>query len=868
MYLRVITLFTLLFIATILGAQATDLFFSEYGEPTSGNSKVLEIFNGTGAPVNLTGYSVKLATNGGNWSNNVNLSGTLANNACYVIANAGSIAEVLALADTTSTVTYFNGNDALGLFHNGTIIDAIGIQGVDPTTGWAVAGIAAATKDHTLIRKPNVISPNPDFTASAGTDANNSEWIVQDYSYTNLGQHTFTPGGEMVAMPSFNPPAGVYYTPQQVTISCATENATIYYTTDGTEPSQTSTQYTTPINVTQNITIKARAFKPSIDPSPIATAIYSFAVTVNNIAALRSQTADNSTVYRLSGEAILTYQQTFRNQKYIQDATAAILIDDLTGIITTTYNINDGITGISGKLSEYGNMLQFVPAANPGAATSSGNVINPAVITVAQMNNSFEQYESQLVRINSVTFDTTGNFANGTTYPIHDSSASARFRTSFYDMDYITTPIPTSAMHVTGILNARADGNYISSRSLADMVPATTDPIISVLVPNGGEVWEQETNHAISWVSYNFTSNVKIELLDGATPTVLAASVENNGSWDWTIGTDIAAGTNYKIRVSDASDGNPVDESNATFTIAAAPTYVDVASLSELRSQTADGSTIYRVTGQMIVTFTQSFRNEKYVQDNNGAILIDDNAHVITTSYNIGDAIHNLTGTMSEYGNMLQFAPIADPGPATSTGNEINVHVITTADMASNFDQYESQLVKINACICDTTGSFANGLTYRFHDSVGTAYIRTTFYDVNYINTVIPSEEINIVGILNARTYGNYITPRSLADIVNTDVCDNVMNEAVVLKGNYPNPFNPSTSISFSIAKASPVELTIYNTKGQIVKTLIKENMTAGLHTIAWNGKDVKGNTAASGIYFIQLKSSNVVKTSKAILLK
>ncbi|MDZ4183223.1 MAG: hypothetical protein U1B83_10135, partial [Candidatus Cloacimonadaceae bacterium] len=87
-------------------------------------------------------------------------------------------------------------------------------------------------------------------------------------------------------------------------------------------------------------------------------------VAVANIAALRAS-ATGSTVYTLTGEAVLTFKQTFRNQKFIQDATAAILVDDLNNIITTVYNIGDGITGISGTLTEFGGMKQFTPTANP-----------------------------------------------------------------------------------------------------------------------------------------------------------------------------------------------------------------------------------------------------------------------------------------------------------------------------------------------------------------------------------------------------------------------------------------------------------------------------------------------------------------------
>ncbi|MCD8480418.1 MAG: hypothetical protein LRZ88_09485 [Candidatus Cloacimonetes bacterium] len=108
------------------------------------------------------------------------LSGTLAPGDVYVIANASAVAEILAEADITATVTYFNGDDALALrcMNPDTIIDVIGEIGNDPGSGWAVAGVDNATVDKTLIRKPTVTTGNTDWAAQQGTDADDSEWIV------------------------------------------------------------------------------------------------------------------------------------------------------------------------------------------------------------------------------------------------------------------------------------------------------------------------------------------------------------------------------------------------------------------------------------------------------------------------------------------------------------------------------------------------------------------------------------------------------------------------------------------------------------------------------------------------------------------
>jgi len=89
------------------------------------------------------------------------------------------------------------------------------------------------------------------------------------------------------------------------------------------------------------------------------------------------------------------------------------------------------------------------------------------------------------------------------------------------------------------------------------------------------------------------------------------------------------------------------------------------------------------------------------------------------------------------------------------------------------------------------------------------------------------------------------------------------------LIGNYPNPFNPETTISFSVAQTSSlVNVEIFNIKGQKVKQLVNEILPAGRHIAVWNGKDDNGKQAASGIYFYQMKSGDYQKSSKMLLLK
>ncbi len=92
------------------------------------------------------------------------------------------------------------------------------------------------------------------------------------------------------------------------------------------------------------------------------------------------------------------------------------------------------------------------------------------------------------------------------------------------------------------------------------------------------------------------------------------------------------------------------------------------------------------------------------------------------------------------------------------------------------------------------------------------------------------------------------------------------------LIGNYPNPFNPSTSVSFSVANPGPVTINIFNIKGQLVKNLYNSNVSANMINqridVLWHGKDNNGKEVASGVYYTKMKSGNFVEFKKMLLMK
>jgi len=210
------------------------------------------------------------------------------------------------------------------------------------------------------------------------------------------------------------------------------------------------------------VTLELKDAGGSLTPQVLETINFSVGnlTSVSNIAALRAGTVGS--FYTLTGEAILTFQQSFRNQKFIEDGTGGILVDDNSGVLTTVYSVGDGITGITGELGDFNGLLQFIPSADAGAASSTGNTVNPQVITVADLVANPENYESELVAVENVTVDNTPSttWDNGTEYPITQNTDNFTFRATFFDVDYIGLTVPTAAVNIVGLITERNNGSY------------------------------------------------------------------------------------------------------------------------------------------------------------------------------------------------------------------------------------------------------------------------------------------------------------------------------------------------------------------------------------------------------------------------
>jgi len=176
-------------------------YSSEYAEGSS-NNKYLEIYNAGPEAVDLTEYAIPNVSNAptvvGEYEywNTFDAGATIAPGGVYIVAHPSADSSILALANQTLSFLS-NGDDGYALVF-GTelayeVVDWIGDWNGDPGSGWSVAGVANATQDHVLVRKCGITTGNTDWTASAGTTAEDSEWnVLAMDTWDNLGSHQVT----------------------------------------------------------------------------------------------------------------------------------------------------------------------------------------------------------------------------------------------------------------------------------------------------------------------------------------------------------------------------------------------------------------------------------------------------------------------------------------------------------------------------------------------------------------------------------------------------------------------------------------------------------------------------------------------------
>ena len=400
--------------------NATDLLISEYVEGSSYN-KAIEIANFTGASVDLSSYSLRKATNGsGSFSSILNLSGQLANGQVYIIANTSASTAITSVANITeNSVTTFNGNDAIGLFKNGVLIDLVGDQNSSATFA----------QDVTLRRKSSITAPNSSYVTS--------EWDTFTIdTFSDLGTHTMDTAVADTTAPST--PSGLIasnttQTSTDLAWSASTDNVAV----SGYDVYQGSTKIATVTTTSYSVT------------NLTANTGYNFSVRAFDEAGNVSNSSNTVSVTTLpepstNGDLIISeYIEGSSNNKAIEIANLSGATVDLSEYSLRKATNGSGsftsVLNLSGQLADG----DVYVVANSSATTAILNVANitEASVTTFNGNDAIGLFKNGVLLDLIGNPSSSANFAQDVTLQRKSTitSPNATYTTSEWDVLSIDT---------------------------------------------------------------------------------------------------------------------------------------------------------------------------------------------------------------------------------------------------------------------------------------------------------------------------------------------------------------------------------------------------------------------------------------------
>ena len=247
------------------------------------------------------------------------------------------------------------------------------------------------------------------FTNNTGSGTGHGTFYVSNVILTEGGDGTPT-----CSTPTFSPAAGTYYEPQSVTLSCTTPGSTIYYTTNGDDPTTSSSVYANPIDVSTTTTIKAIATATGYDPSSVATATYTITAPLTSLAAVNALAEDTEFTYGAETVVMGVYGNNKRSMYIVMpDNTAGTLIYDAKNAWADGYTFGQVIeSGWSGKKDLYDTKPEIV---NPDGFELKGETAEVTPIEITSSDLTIENFGRYAV-VKNVSVGTDGSITDLTTY--------------------------------------------------------------------------------------------------------------------------------------------------------------------------------------------------------------------------------------------------------------------------------------------------------------------------------------------------------------------------------------------------------------------------------------------------------------------
>lgn len=261
----------------------------------------------------------------------------------------------------------------------------------------------------------------------------------------------------------------------------------------------------------------------------------------------------------------------------------------------------------------------------------------------------------------------------------------------------------------------------------------------------------------------------------------------------------------------------------------------------------------------------------------------------VSISFPMGVTVNSSTDFIGGSGG-----PLVSDG---TTGNGVTVHWYDDDGGWGNIHGDETAEAEVNVSISNGFNAPVN-MDYHIigdhygaqpHEVFGNMILNPTNEPISWISLsqysgslfVGENDEIEVILDTSDLDDGTYTALMTIAgsdgsevevpitlNVYTVDAEDTIVPAISEIVKNYPNPFNPETTIDFSLKEETNVKVEIFNIKGQKVTTLIDDMLIAGHHSVVWNGTDSNGNHVSSGVYFSKMQAGNTISIRKMMLLK
>ena len=567
------------------------------------------------------------------------------------------------------------------------------------------------TENSTLYTAPVPVTT----TSTIKAVAVKANWQTSDVATLNV---TIT--APTVATPVFTPVAGTYADSVTISLSCATDNAEIRYTTDSSEPTSAAALYSTPITLNTTTTVKAKAFKAGWFDSETATAVYNVVydpVLTVDATALNFTSTQLTQTFTVGGAHLDDAITLFVDNTHFTVNPSFIFNPNSNTTVTVTFDGTEPATGtitiacdtLSATVALTATAQLPAPVLTPATAVSDNNITVAMSCTVADAEIRYTTDGSEPT-VSSAVYSTPLFFDIPGTYTVKALAVKSGWENSTVATGTYTINVPPAPDTVAVPVITPATDHYYVPQIVT--ITCATDGAVIRYTLDGTEPTETSTVYSAPFmVSAN---------------TTITAKAWKEG---WIASDTVSATISFPVQV----------DNIAAFKAEAAT--------NQERQIMSDVTFVFR-SGRFM-----------YVEDNTAAMLIYDyNTPVITTQYNEGDVIEGgIFGKYTVYQGMVEMLPTHDANVATGTPVTVTPTDATITQIKTNYtDVYEAKLVHLSdVTFISSTQFVQNGDTMAI------------FNRFNTLTTEINAGDLaDVTGFVSYSTnHGYQIYPRGNDDI-------------------------------------------------------------------------------------------------------